>query len=524
MTQFGRKSSFLFIPLFWPKLVRKNANILKKSFFTTLPFLAISLGIILLAIPVLRSEGFSDLSLFTYHNLTQPIGANAIYLSCFFILCINLTYHPHNTNSYHVKNIIAIVLFLFIGLLSSKIFWVLGILNILFYLLKSKKLILTTLTYFGILGLLITVNYIGFLHNRFTDIIDEPIAYQQTNITSNTKFSGLNLRVYFIQKGFEISTENIQTFLFGQGIGDTQEKLNEKIVRDKLYIGNGKSEDKGFLNYNFHNQYIQTFTETGIVGLAILICLLITLIIYALKTKNKPLFIINIIFSIAFLTESYLNRSMGIFFFLILNSVLLNINLNPINKYLFEKRLFDFIFSSLVLIFVFSWFLPIVFLYISIKTKTSPVFIQYRVGQNGKFFPCLKLRTMIKNKDADTLPAQINDSRIFKFGYFLRNYGIDELLQFINILKGEMSVVGPRPLMIKEENYYNKEINQFSARLKSKPGLTGLSQSLGQKGYVNSLSDMISRHKLDMYYHRNKSMILDIKIIYKTIIDLYFKK
>ena len=124
---------------------------------------------------------------------------------------------------------------------------------------------------------------------------------------------------------------------------------------------------------------------------------------------------------------------------------------------------------------------------------------------------------MIKNTDADLLAAQENDARITKIGGFLRKYAIDELPQFFNVFLGQMSTVGPRPLMVNEEIEFNQLIPNFSKRLISKPGITGLSQSFGYKGMVEGLVDIKIRMKLDMLYAEKQSLWLDVKLIMNTL-------
>jgi putative colanic acid biosynthesis UDP-glucose lipid carrier transferase len=124
---------------------------------------------------------------------------------------------------------------------------------------------------------------------------------------------------------------------------------------------------------------------------------------------------------------------------------------------------------------------------------------------------------MKKDSNNDHLPAQIDDQRITKFGAFLRKYAFDELPQFFNVLTGSMSVVGPRPLMLSDEEKFSKMIPNFSSRLTVKPGITGFAQAFGYKGYVGSRVDIANRYRLDKKYSQTYSFWLDMKLIFFTI-------
>jgi putative colanic acid biosynthesis UDP-glucose lipid carrier transferase len=127
---------------------------------------------------------------------------------------------------------------------------------------------------------------------------------------------------------------------------------------------------------------------------------------------------------------------------------------------------------------------------------------------------------MIVNTDADTKQATLDDPRITKLGKFLRKTSIDELPQFINVFLGSMSVVGPRPHMIKHTVEYSKLIEKFMGRHYVKPGITGLAQCLGYRGETKTLADMENRVRLDRYYIENWSFWLDLKMIFLTVISL----
>lgn len=191
--------------------------------------------------------------------------------------------------------------------------------------------------------------------------------------------------------------------------------------------------------------------------------------------------------------------------------------LSPTNRAI--KRLFDIAFSLAVLCTIF----PIVFILVFIITKVTmpgPVFFcQKRTGLNDKTFYCIKFRSMKVNAEADTLQATENDPRKTKWGDFMRRTNIDELPQFINVLIGDMSVVGPRPHMLKHTEEYSKVIDQYMSRHFIKPGITGWSQVTGFRGETKELWQMEGRVKGDLWYMDHWSFGLDLYIIYKTVFN-----
>lgn len=184
------------------------------------------------------------------------------------------------------------------------------------------------------------------------------------------------------------------------------------------------------------------------------------------------------------------------------------------------KRIFDIIFSSLVLVFVFSWLIPIVAFFIKIESKGPVFFKQIRVGHNGTEFWCYKFRSMQVNNSEGKVTVK-NDPRITKAGKFLRKTSLDEMPQFINVLLGHMSVSGPRPKIWGHHNQYKDHIHKFMDRLNVKPGITGLAQVSGYRGDINSDAEMQNRIRYDVFYIENWSMLLDIKIIIQTVVNIF---
>ena len=195
----------------------------------------------------------------------------------------------------------------------------------------------------------------------------------------------------------------------------------------------------------------------------------------------------------------------------------------PLDDYAnrFIKRIFDLLFSIIVIIFILSWLFPLVALLIKLSSKGPVLFKQVRSGKNNNDFNCWKFRTMYVNKDADDKQASKTDARITRLGAFLRKTSIDEMPQFFNVLYGHMSVVGPRPHMTKHTEEYAIIVNKYMFRHFVKPGITGLAQVKGLRGETKSSLAMEHRIRLDMLYIENWSLILDLKIIVLTILNVF---
>ena len=218
--------------------------------------------------------------------------------------------------------------------------------------------------------------------------------------------------------------------------------------------------------------------------------------------------------------EGYPKRKMNI-------SQLGNVNVislheEPLNTPLakFIKRSADVVFSFLFLITLF----PIIWLICAIGIKLSspgPVFFkQKRTGYEGKEFWCYKFRSMHQSADADTKQAEKGDSRVFKFGEFLRRSSIDELPQFINVFKGDMSLIGPRPHMLHHTDIYSDLIGDYMIRHLARPGITGWAQVNGCRGETKELSEMKERVEKDIWYIEHWSVELDVSIFFLTLWQL----
>ncbi|MFZ0490583.1 MAG: exopolysaccharide biosynthesis polyprenyl glycosylphosphotransferase [Salegentibacter sp.] len=200
----------------------------------------------------------------------------------------------------------------------------------------------------------------------------------------------------------------------------------------------------------------------------------------------------------------------------------LNLRNSPLEKNYakYGKRAFDIIFSSLVILLILSWLIPLLYLITRWETHDPLFFRQLRHGYNKKSFWCYKFRSMTRNKDADTKMCVKNDSRITRIGRVLRKTSIDELPQFFNVLKGDMSVVGPRPHMEVHTTEYAQTVDKYLVRHYAKPGITGLAQVKGYRGEITKKSDIINRTRYDIFYLEKWSPGLDFNIIYHTAFNV----
>ncbi|MBI1287887.1 MAG: undecaprenyl-phosphate glucose phosphotransferase [Flavobacteriales bacterium] len=187
----------------------------------------------------------------------------------------------------------------------------------------------------------------------------------------------------------------------------------------------------------------------------------------------------------------------------------------PMNRLL--KKLFDMAFSLAVIVLIFSWLFPILIVLVKMSSRGPVFFRQLRTGEDNHEFICMKFRTMRVNDLSDELQATSADPRITTVGKLMRKTNLDELPQFFNVLTGSMSVVGPRPHMLKHTEQYSALIDNYLVRHFAKPGITGWAQVNGYRGETKELIDMEKRVEYDIWYIENWSFLLDLKIIWRTV-------
>lgn len=186
-----------------------------------------------------------------------------------------------------------------------------------------------------------------------------------------------------------------------------------------------------------------------------------------------------------------------------------------------KKRCFDIAFSIVAIFFILSWLIPLMAILIKLDSRGPVFFTQLRSGKNNNPFLCYKFRSLKVNRDAHDKQVTRDDNRFTWLGRFLRKSNIDELPQFLNVFRGEMSVVGPRPHMLKHTEEYSQMLNHYMIRHYVKPGVTGWAQINGYRGEIKKKRDLRGRIEHDIWYMENWSMWLDLRIIiltvYKTI-------
>ncbi len=184
------------------------------------------------------------------------------------------------------------------------------------------------------------------------------------------------------------------------------------------------------------------------------------------------------------------------------------------------KRGFDFAFSFVILLTLFPLLTLILGAIIKLESRGPIFFKQLRTGKDGKPFFCYKFRSMTVNTESDKLQANKNDARLTRIGSFMRRTSLDEIPQFLNVLQGEMSIVGPRPHMLKHSEEYSKIINKFYVRHFVKPGITGWAQVRGYRGATEDPALMEKRVEHDVWYLENWNFWLDLKIVLLTVSNM----
>jgi putative colanic acid biosynthesis UDP-glucose lipid carrier transferase len=280
-----------------------------------------------------------------------------------------------------------------------------------------------------------------------------------------------------------------------------------KVVRKFEFDGNKNDLINESLNFALKNQ------------IDVIYCSL-----YKLSNKEEEIFIDfsqNNLKTVKFLPEDDVfarNQDVEYYDYIPVLSIYKTYLDDPITKLI--KRLFDIVFSVLVIFFLLSWLVPLLAILIKIESRGPVFFKQGRPGIDEEEFFCYKFRSMKVNQTTET-EASKNDPRVTKIGRFIRKTSLDEMPQFLNVLIGDMSVVGPRPHLWSQNKSYGNRIKKYMMRHYVKPGITGLAQVKGCRGEIENDEDMKNRIKYDIFYIENWSLIMDIKIIVQTVINIF---
>lgn len=182
-----------------------------------------------------------------------------------------------------------------------------------------------------------------------------------------------------------------------------------------------------------------------------------------------------------------------------------------------RKRAWDLVVSVSVIVFILSWLTPLMAILIKLESKGPVFFLQKRSGRRNKPFWCIKFRSLRVNDESDSKQVTKNDNRVTRIGRFIRKTNIDELPQFFNVLTGDMSVVGPRPHMLKHTEEFHAMYKEYMIRHFVKPGITGLAQVKGFRGEIKDREYLKGRIEHDVYYMENWSLWFDIKLMLATV-------
>jgi len=194
------------------------------------------------------------------------------------------------------------------------------------------------------------------------------------------------------------------------------------------------------------------------------------------------------------------------------------------NVYATLKRALDLL-VAVPALFVLAPLMAVVAIAVRLDSKGSVLFRQTRLGLGGKPFDIIKFRTMTVMENGDVIrQASRNDSRVTRIGHFLRTFSLDELPQLINVLKGEMSIIGPRPHARAHDEMYGRLIDCYALRQNMKPGITGWAQVHGLRGETPTIDIMRARVDYDLWYVNNANIALDIEILFRTLLEVFRRR
>lgn len=440
-----------------------------------------------------------------YSNLITPLQ---VLLDVFIInLIVYLVYDKEYLNVYFVSyiTIFWLITSYFFGF--YKVYRYTSVLRIFTLLLKQFLIfILGYFAYFGVFR----EGYI--VDNQFLILISIGITISLAKflwflLLKKYRSFGNNFRTTIVV-GFDDSTKKIiKLFKSKSNFGYKYLGFfSDKIYKNNEYLGN--------LDAVFEYATINTVDE--------IYCSLSTLNETQIKRINKFAIDKNLVLKLIPDSIELYSKNQSIEYY---DDALMVLNVNKLpfefTENFYIKRIFDILFSIFVCVTILSWLLPVLWVLVKLESKGPLIFKQVREGINGEEFVCYKFRSMENNELSDSVHATKNDARVTKVGMFLRKTSIDEIPQFLNVLFGDMSVVGPRPHLESLSLEYQKDVEDYLKRHIVKPGITGLAQVSGYRGEIKRKSDIKNRIRLDIFYIENWSFFLDIKIIIKTILNVF---
>lgn len=440
-----------------------------------------------------------------YSYLIRPLQ---ILSDIFLInLIIFLIFDKENL---HFSFIIYITLFWLISVYALGFYNVYRYTKVLRILtLSARQFLMFTLGYFAYFGVFRKVE---FVNNHF--LILSVIFFSVASFKFLT---------FILLKKYRALGNNLRTTVV---IGyDESSKNIIKIFESKANMGYkflGFFSEKEYKNQNFLGKITDVFDYVSKNEVDELYCSLSALSKSQIKEINKFTIEKNITLKLVPDTNEFYSKNQEVEFYEDTITIL-NVKKLPFEftENFYIKRIFDIIFSLFICVFFLSWIIPILWVLVKLESKGPLIFKQEREGLNVEKFVCYKFRSMRINELSDQVHATKDDNRVTRIGAFLRKTSMDELPQFINVLLGDMSVVGPRPHLESLSFEYQKEVDDYLKRHIVKPGITGLAQVSGYRGEIKRKSDIMNRVRLDIFYIENWSFFLDIKIIIKTILNVF---
>lgn len=375
--------------------------------------------------------------------------------------------------------------------------------------LLTKQFLIFILGYFA---------YFGFFKQG--EIVQNQFLILGSIISAITIFKFFG---YFLLKKYRALGNNFRTTIV-LGFDDSSKKVI-KIFQSKANLGYrflGFFSDKIYKKSNYLGKFKDIYKYVNQNRVDEIYCSLSDLSNNQIKDINKFANQKGIILKLIPNSNELYSKGQSIEYY---DDTLMVLNVDKLpfdfTENFYIKRVFDIIFSFFVCTFILSWLYPILWVVVKIESKGPLIFKQKREGLSGREFVCYKFRSMQINNDSDTVHTTKNDLRVTKIGAFLRKTSIDELPQFLNVLVGHMSVVGPRPHLESLSIEYQKHVDDYLKRHIVKPGITGLAQVSGYRGEIKKKSDIKNRVRFDIFYIENWSFFLDIKIIIKTLFNVF---